>query len=257
MPARCAMRSKREQRRGGPNDGILWRRLQASRDPSRCVMNGLDVSSVVPIGIDRRLVSADAFVQATGARQALLNVKDSAYGNRETIEFADAEAYRTAGNITTLPDPMTVVHVVEDLNAGAFSVILESDTFYSASNGGFASYVNVLRVIRAAYNYTNVSDKILTMPSTVPMVWVTAYEPGQAGIAAIPLCKANGSDVAANLTTSAAGAWRAQRVHLGGRDALGSQFWVGAWACTSIYSGSFDATRAARELAYWKAEYAI
>lgn len=220
-------------------------------------MNGLDVSSIVPIDAAGALVSADALVQGTGAKQALLNVTDATFGNRPTIEFADAEAYRTAANITALPDPMTIVHIVEDLNAGAFSVICESDTFYSASNGGFASYVNVLRVIRAAYNYTNVSDKILTMPSTVPMVWITSYEPAQTGIASIPLAKSNGSDLATNLTTSTAGAWRAQRVHLGGRDQLGSQFWVGAWACTTIYSGTFTADQAAAELAYWKAEYSI
>jgi hypothetical protein len=247
----------RRAHRGGPNDGVLFRRWQASRDPNICVMNVLDVASIVPIGIDRKRVSGDALVQGTGAKQALLNVKDVLFGNQPTIEFADAEAYRTAGNIT-YPAKATFVFVGEEANGGSFSIFWEFDPYYSASNGGAGSYINGFSNLRGIYHYTDYAEVTRTGINGA-FVSVHSVDPTLSGTPGPnTIFTANGLDFNSNGGPGAsAGAFRAARLQLCGRDSLNSQFSVGAWCALSIYSGLFDATSKARERAYWRAEYAI
>jgi hypothetical protein len=243
------------QRRLGPNFTSLYRRWQASTNTQICTLNGLDVSGINPIDGLGNIITADALVQATGAKQALLNVTDATFGNRPTIEFADAEVYQTAGNFA-LPTTMTTVLVAEDLNAGAFSSLFESSTYYSVSNGGFVHYINGAGTYRTAFHYTGSTEKLKTSTPSV-FVNVVSWDPATAGANALPLAKVNGLDETVNTTGSTAGAWRTQRIQLGGRETLGSQYWVGAVACVSIYDGLFTAAQAAAELAFWKGEYSI
>lgn len=238
----------------GPNQSSLLYDWTPTAD--NVTLNGADAVSVLCRDRFYQSVPGLEVVQATAAKQALWNAADADFGGQPTLEFAGAEQYQTT-NAFTLPNTCTVVVVCQDQNAGAFTSITESSPFYSSANGGFAAYING-SFWRAAYNFTNVTDKTLASPGGATagrIVLVYSFDTAGVGLAAIPLARGNNTNFANGGALSTAGTFRSCALMIGGRAA--SQFFVGPWARTRIYTGTFTSAQADAEYTYQKARFGL
>jgi hypothetical protein len=216
-------------------------------------LNGADVSAFACRDNAGAIVSANAFAQAVGANQALWNANDAAFGGRPSIEFAGAEYYATAGNVT-LPDSATWVFVTKQTGSG-FRVLLEcGDPNFQASPGApIVSHSGA----SWGFSFSSVTTATRTFTEdTSPVVLVLPCDPSVAN-APFPASYANGSaSGGSNAGTSTATVLADRRWQLGGR-AGGSLFWTGALAGMYVFTGILNATEAQDEYLYLKAKFSL
>ncbi len=214
--------------------------------------NGADVSAFACRDNAGAIVSANALSQAVGANQALWNANDTTFGGRPSIEFAGAEYYATAGNVT-LPDSATWVFVTKQTGSGTRVLLECGDPNYQASPGapiifhGGSSW---------SFGWSNVTSATRTFTEDAsPVVLILPCDPSVTN-APFPASYANGVAGGSNAGTSTAGVLADRKWQVGGR-AGGSLFWTGALAGMYVFTGVLDATEAAAEYAFRKSRFSL
>lgn len=235
----------------GPNQASLL--YDWTPTPDNVTFNGGDAVSILCRDRYYNSVPGVEYTQATAAKQALWNAADADLGGQPTLEFAGAEQYNTT-NAIVLPTQCTLVVVCKDENAAAFAIIFDESPFYSSANGGCIWYSST--TLNTGVHYTSQTIKSLAVPASGKFLGLVSFDLSQAGAAAIPISRVNNAAMSATgFVGSTAGTFRSTQLMLGGRAA--SQFWLGPWARTRIYNGTFTSDQADAEYAYQKARFGL